>query len=128
GLDGDDALAAAALGGEVGHRCALAVAVLADDEDGVGAVARARAHPDQGVPGRQRDATDAARLPAHGPHLVLLEANRLALLGHQDDVGVLPGQLDLDQLVALVDANRLDAGAADLGEGAGHGLLDRAQA
>ena len=52
---------------------------------------------DDGVVGREVDAFDAGGVAAHGAGVVLVEADRLAVAGAEDDVVVARGGGDADE-------------------------------
>src|SRR5437763_53018 len=66
GLDGDDPLAAAVLGGVVGGGRPLSVALFAHRQQRGRGLARHHRHAHHLVPLAQADAAHAARRPAHG--------------------------------------------------------------
>src|SRR5690606_15366805 len=94
GLDGDHALAAAALQRVFGDRGALAVAVL-----GSGQHAAFLAHDDEvsdDLALRKANATHAGGIAAHGAHVLLVEADALAVRGLQEHVALAVGQRHAD--------------------------------
>ena len=116
GLHGNDAFAASCLRAVLVELGALADAVLAGDQqcgvlghDGGG---------DKAVFFAQANAAHAGGGAAHRADVLLVEPNALAVAGDQHDLVVAGGQLDGDEAVALVDADGVDAGAADVGVGA----------
>ena len=82
-LEVDDALAAAALQAVLVDLGALAVAVLGHGQD-LG-LRSTISMPTTRSPALQPDAADAAGGAAHRPDVVLVEADRLALRGGQED-------------------------------------------
>ena len=106
------------------HRGLLAVAVLGDGED----------VPPRGGPGGahhvvavlQPDAPDAHGLPAHGPHVVLVEADGLAVPGGNEDLLRAVGLPHRDQLIPLLQGQGPDAAGADVPQGRHRQALDGA--
>src|SRR5207244_7574299 len=97
GLEGDHALAAAAVQRIIVHRRALAVAVLAHDEQR--AVFFGDLHADDAVSSRQPYAADAAGETGGGTKLADLELQRLAPGADDNRRVIVAGQLGGDQLV-----------------------------
>src|SRR3954447_24112191 len=126
GVDVDDAAGAAALDGVVGERRPLAVALDAGGQYLAAAVVAIGDddHADDLVAvALEPRAGHAAGRAAHGADLGLLEPDGQAALGAEDDVVLAAGDVDADQLVAVLEADRDDAGVADVAVGAERGLL-----
>ena len=119
--DGQHALAAAPLGGEVLHRGALAVAVLGDRQHGAGAGHHQRDDP---LPVLQGDAAHALGVAPGGTDLVLAEAHRLAGGGEQHQFLVAVGEIDPDEDVVVRQVHGDDAAGQGTGELGQRGLLD----
>ena len=125
GADGDDALGAAALGRELLHRGALAIAVFGHAEHGAGL----RHHQgDDPLALVQHDAAHAVGTAAHGADMVLAEAHRLAGGGEEHQVLLAVGDGHADQDLVLVQVDGDDAARQRPGELGQRGLLDRAGA
>ncbi len=107
---------------ELVERGALAVALLGHHQQLPGRLHDL--HADDLVAGAQPDAGHAARVAAHRPHLLLVEAGSLALPGGEDDVVLAVGQADPAQLVAVHQADGDQPVGADLGVLGQRGLLD----
>src|SRR6185436_20150231 len=120
------ALAAAPLDPVVGQLAALAEAFLGNHQQG--RVAPDHHHADQRVAGLQLDAFDAGGGAAHLAHVAFLEADAHAALGGQHDVVVAVGDLHVDQLVGILDVDRVDPVAARVPVGGEHRLLHGAVA
>ena len=65
------------------------------------------------VPLPEADAPDAHGVPAHGPHVVLVEADGHAVVGGDEDLLVAVGLPDGDELVPLLQGDGPDAALAD---------------
>ena len=110
------------------ERRALAVAVLVTVR--IVAPAVEDLHPDHLVVARERDAADTpVAVRPIGAHVALVEADRLAALAGEDHLvlaaAAAPGT---DQLVAVAEVDRDDAGAARIRVGGQRRLLDDALA
>src|SRR5690606_30480282 len=126
GPDGDQALPAPALEPMFGLEGALAVAVLGDREDGGARFEHVGR--DHAVAGLEGDASHPPRIAAHGADVALVEADRHAVGGADEDVGGAVGEHGGHQLVALVDPQGEDSAGADVGEGHQVRLLHHAVA
>src|SRR6186713_2303631 len=124
-LQRDDALAAAAMRREVLERRELAVAIGRGREDEPIADDDQR---NQFLAFRELDAADAGRLAAHGPHLFLVEADRLATARRKNDFSFAIGERDTDQAVTLIQPNGDDAAGARARKRRQRRLLHRALA
>src|SRR5205085_7481853 len=107
-LDRDHALAAAAMARIVAERRALAEAVLGGGEHALRLVVR-REHAHHALAFAQAHAAHAGRLAAHGTHVGLLEAYRLALGGEEHDVVFAVGERRAHEVVAFAQAHGDDA-------------------
>ena len=67
-------------------------------------------------PSLERHAAHAARRAAHRPHVLLVEAHRLAAVGEQHHVVHAVGERGADQVVARIEVDRDDAGLARVAE------------
>ena len=98
--------------GECLDRRALAVAVFGDGEH-IRVLACTR-RTDDIIAVRELDAAHAGCSTAHRADLVLVKADRLAVVGRDEDVLLAVGQSDVDQRVVLVEAQRAQTCAADI--------------
>ena len=124
GLHSDDALAAARLRAVLVELGSLTDAVLAGYEQC--GVPSHNGRSDEAILLAEPNASHAGSSAAHRADVLLVEPNALAVAGDQHDLVVAGGQLDGDEAVALVDADGVDAGAANVGVGAQRGLFHRA--
>ena len=124
GLHGDDALAAARLRAVLVELGSLTDAVLAGYEQC--GVPSHDGRSNEAILLAEPNASHAGSSAAHRADVLLVEPNALAVAGDQHDLVVAGGQLDGDEAVALVDADGVDAGAANVGVGAQRGLFHRA--
>ena len=124
GLDVDQALAAAVLGAVFRQHGALAIAVAADRQQAGRVVAAVGDHhADDLVSLLEADPLDAVGGPAHGTDVGLVEPDRHAGAGAEDDLvaGLDPGHAD--ELVSLVEPQGDDPSAQRAAEGRQLGLL-----
>ena len=122
----DNAAAAAVMDREVLDRGALAVAVLGDGQH-LRALACAR-RADHIVALGQTDAAHAGGLAAHRAHLGLGKGDGAALVGGDQDILLAVGQAHVDEQVIFCQAERAQAGLADVLQVAQDDALDNAAA
>src|SRR4029078_11146206 len=123
GLNVDDARPATALQAVLIDGGPLAVAVLGHGQDG--AALAQHFHPYKFVVLGTRDAADAVRGPAHGPDVILLEPDRYAVPGSDEDVALAVGQLHAHQRISVVHADGDDTPGAGVAERRQLGFLHR---
>ena len=109
-LDRDDPLAAAPVHGKFLDGGELAVAVLGSDQDQALGI-RDDQRNDAFAFGHA-DAPYAGRVAAHGADVLLREADGLAVGREQHDVAAAVGDVDADEAVAGIEAERDDSGQA----------------
>ena len=109
----DHALATAAADGEFAEPGALAVAVFGRCKD---RTVRGDDQRDQLVPGRQPDAPDTRRQPAHWPDVFLVEANGFTRTRIQQDILAAIGDRHADQVIAVSQVEGDDAIGARSGK------------
>ena len=124
GLHGDNTLAATRLGAVLVEVRSLADPVFAGNQQG-GVLGHDRRR-DEPVLTAKLDAAHAGRSAAHGTDVFLVEADAQAGVGDEHHLVVAGGQLDRDESIALVNADGVDAVAADVGVGLERGLFNRA--
>src|SRR5882672_7135308 len=107
-LDRDHPLGAAAVASVLGDRRALAEAVLGRCEHRLALAVRDQ-HRHHLLLLAELHAAHPVRLPPHRPHVVLLEAHRLAAVGEEHDVVLAVGDRRADEVVAVVQVHRDDA-------------------
>ena len=95
-------------------RGTLAVAVLGGGEHALRSSGPPAWRSRSGRP--RHHAAHTAGLAAHRAHVVLAEAHRLAGVGEHHHVVLTVGDRHADQVIALVEADRDDAGLARVGE------------
>ncbi len=122
-----DALAAARSVPVVIDRRALAECVRRDDQD-FAAVGFFDVHRDDRISGRQRDRANAARHAAHRSDVFLGKVNRHTVFRAEDDVIRTIRDIDGEQFVVVVEADRVKAAAPNVRELAHRRLLDDAAA
>src|SRR5690606_40047757 len=107
----DDALAAPGLQPVFLDVGALAASVLGYDEQrcALGPVRPADDHADNDVVATQADAAHARRDATHLAHVTLLEADRHTVARCQNHVVAARSDLHVDQLITVVDVDRIDA-------------------
>src|SRR5579883_3504332 len=99
-----DPTAASPVGGKLLQRSALGIATLAHNEQvaaRLGDISR-----NDGIAVCQAHAPDAAAGAIRGADILLVEANRLALAAHQDDILSTTGLAHRDQFVSLLELHR----------------------
>src|SRR5690606_10326867 len=116
-----DPLPAAVLKAVFTHFRAFAVAVLRDAE--YRHVVMGNRHADDAVALIEANPNHAVRGAAHGPDVLLREADRHTLVRRDQDVVVAGGQLHVDELIVLVEVDGDDPRAARVAKGLEAGLL-----
>ena len=123
--DGAHALGAATGMAEIGEHGALAEAVFGRHQHRL-LIAFGDQQGNHRLPRLQAHAAHATGAATHRPDIFLVEPDRLAGIRNQHDVAAAVGQLDADQVIALVQRHGDDAGLARVGEIGERRLLDRA--
>ena len=123
-VDEDDALAAAVLRAELLERRALAVAASRRPRARCWRSGSVTRHADDLVVLGELDGLHADRAAAHRAHLLLGEADRLTLLGGDQELARAVGERGREQLIVVLDLHADDALLAEVLVLGDLGLLD----